>query len=112
MEAAELPTTAAAAPTQAFGGHTPIGELLISAGQLSREQLEAALAEQQGLEEHVRLGELLVARKRVSSKAVAQALAEQHGLEFVDLARVEVESAATSLLTEQFARRAQVLPVR
>jgi type IV pilus assembly protein PilB len=47
-----------------------------------------------------------------SPKTLAQALARQHGLEFVDLARVEVEPAATSLLPEQFARRAQVLPVR
>jgi type IV pilus assembly protein PilB len=39
-------------------------------------------------------------------------LAQEHGLEFVDLARVEVDPAATSLLPEQFARKAQVLPVR
>jgi type IV pilus assembly protein PilB len=111
MEAAELPTSAAA-PTRAFGGHTPIGELLVAAGQLKRDQLDQSLVEQQGLTDHVRLGGILVARNFVTTKALAQALATQHGLEFVDLARVEVESAATSLLTEQFARRAQVLPVR
>src|SRR5436305_7195380 len=109
MEAAELPDRAVAA---AFGQQTPVGELLIRAGHLSPEQLEAALVEQQSLEQHARLGEILVARKAVSPKALAQALAEQSGLEFVDLARVEVESAATQLLGEQFARRAQVLPVR
>jgi type IV pilus assembly protein PilB len=110
VEAAELRPQAAA--NAAFGAHTPIGELLVRAGRLARSQLEEALEEQRRLSEHVRIGELLVARNALSKKALAQALAEQHGLPFVDLARVEVESAATSLLTESFARRTQVLPVQ
>jgi type IV pilus assembly protein PilB len=112
MEAAELPTPPAERPAASFGPRLPLGELLISAGQLTPEQLEQALAEQRGLEQHARLGEILVARNCLTHKQLARALAEQHGLEFVDLARVEVESGAASLLTEQFARRAQVLPVR
>jgi type IV pilus assembly protein PilB len=112
MEAAELPTPPAERPAASFGAHTLLGELLIRANQITPEQLEQALSEQRGLEEHARLGEILVARNYLTRKELARALAEQHGLEFVDLARVEVESGATSLLTEQFARRAQVLPVR
>ena len=111
MEAAEL-SSPSAAPASAFGPQTPIGQLLLRAGELTADQLEAALAEQTGLAEHVRIGEILVSRNWTTRKALAQALAEQHGLEFVDLARVEVDPAATSLLNEQFARRAQVLPVR
>jgi type II secretory ATPase GspE/PulE/Tfp pilus assembly ATPase PilB-like protein len=111
MEAAELPASPVV-PAGAFGAPTPIGVLLVGAGHLTPDQLEQALAEQRGLLEHVRLGEILVARNWITRKALAQALAEQHGLEFVDLARVEVEPDAASLLTEQFARRAQVLPVR
>ena len=104
--------TSLTAPAAAFTPQTPIGELLVRAGHLTAEQLAYALEEQRALGAHVRLGELLIAQRLVNGKAVAQALAAQHGLEFVDLARVEVESAATSLLTEHFARRAQVLPVR
>jgi type IV pilus assembly protein PilB len=89
----------------------PIGELLIHAGRLSRQHLQEALAEQQA-QPGRRLGEILTARGFASTKALAQALAQQHGVEFVDLARVEIEPAAASLLPEQFARRAQVLPVR
>jgi len=110
MEAAELPK--AAVFETALRAHTPIGELLVRAGHLTWERLEQALAEQRTLAEPTRIGEVLVALGWVSPKALAQALAEQHGLEFVDLARVEVEPQAASLLTEQFARRAQVLPVR
>jgi type IV pilus assembly protein PilB len=111
MAAAELPTSAPT-PATSFGPQTPLGELLVRAGELAPEQLEQALTEQRGLEEHVRIGEILVSHNWITRKALAHALAEQHSLEFVDLARVEVDPAATSLLTEQFARRAQVLPVR
>jgi type IV pilus assembly protein PilB len=110
MEAAELPRIGVT--EAAFRAHTPVGELLVRAGHLTWERLENALAEQRTLSEPARIGQILVARNWVSPKALAQALAEQHDLEFVDLARVEVDPRATSLLTEQFARRAQVLPVR
>jgi type IV pilus assembly protein PilB len=100
---------AAAAPSAQ--PRLPLGQLLVQAGRLSAEQLQEALAEQEQSPGR-RLGEILVARGLVPSKVVAQALAHQHGLEFVDLARVEVEPAAASLLPEPFARKAQVLPVR
>ena len=109
MEAAELPTPAAAVP--AAEPRLPLGELLVHAGRLSRQHLQEALVLQQA-EPGRRIGEILAQQGFCSSKYVAQALAHQHGLQYVDLARVEVEPAATSLLTEQFARRAQVLPVR
>jgi type IV pilus assembly protein PilB len=109
VEAAEIPTPAAAAPSGQ--PRELLGELLVRAGTLRAGQLEEALTEQQQRPGR-RIGEILVARGLVSSKTLAQALAHQHGLEFVDLARVEVEPAATSLLPEPFARKAQVLPVR
>ncbi|MGB2952757.1 MAG: GspE/PulE family protein [Gaiellaceae bacterium] len=103
MEAAELPLPSADLDRR-------LGELLVRSGHASLEQVEEALAEQPG--SGLRIGEILVARDAVSTRAVAQALAEQFGLEFVDLAHVEVDPDAASLLTEQFARRAQALPVR
>jgi type IV pilus assembly protein PilB len=111
VEAAELRTPPVPAAVPAAEPRLPLGELLVHAGRLSRQHLQEALAAQAQQPER-RLGELLVERGFVSSKSLAQALAHQHGLQFVDLARVEVEPAATSLLTEQFASRAQVLPVR
>src|SRR5918912_3390629 len=109
MEAAELPTPAAA-PTSVHARGL-LGELLVRRGEVTQDQLEAALAEQK---EHprTRIGELLVASGALTTKALAEALAEQHDLDFVDLARVEVDPNATSLLPEAYARRAQVLPVR
>jgi type IV pilus assembly protein PilB len=103
MEAAELPLHGAEPDRR-------LGELLVRAGHVSSEQVEQALAEQPGT--GLRIGELLVRKHAVTSRHVAQALAEQFGLEFVDLAQVEVDPEAANLLSEQFARRAQALPVR
>src|SRR5438067_6581852 len=111
MEAAELPTPDVPAQAPAAQPRVLLGELLVHAGRLGRQHLQKALAEQ-AAQPGRRLGEILVERGFVSTKILAQALAQQHGLEFVDLARVEIEPAAANLLPEQFARRAQVLPVR
>ena len=87
-----------------------LGELLVDAGQLTTERLEAALNQQQ--EFGRRLGEILLGRGWISSRALAEALARQHDAEFVDLARTQVDPVAAGLLQPQFARRHQALPVR
>jgi type II secretory ATPase GspE/PulE/Tfp pilus assembly ATPase PilB-like protein len=101
---------AAALPVDAASERPLLGELLVEAGQLSRDQLDAALAQQQQFGR--RLGEILVGRGWISSRALAEALARQHGLEFVDLARAQVDPVASGLLQPRFARRHQALPVR
>jgi type II secretory ATPase GspE/PulE/Tfp pilus assembly ATPase PilB-like protein len=88
-----------------------LGELLVRRGDVTQEQLRLALSEQRE-RPTTRIGELLVGRGALTTKALAEALAEQHDLEFVDLARVDVDPNATSLLPEAYARRAQALPVR
>ena len=87
-----------------------LGELLVDAGHLTRDQLEAALNQQQ--EFGRRLGEILLGRGWISSRALAEALARQYDIEFVDLARAQVDPVSAALLQPQFARRHQALPVR
>ena len=87
-----------------------IGSLLIAAGALTHDQLDAALLEQAASGR--RLGELLVERGWATGRAVAEALAEQAGLSFLDLTHAELDRAATGLLPEKFARRYGALPVR
>jgi type IV pilus assembly protein PilB len=87
-----------------------IGALLVAAGALSPDQLDAALLEQAASGR--RLGELLVERGWATGTAVAAALAEQAGLEFIDLKRADLDRAATGLLPEKFARRYGALPIR
>jgi type IV pilus assembly protein PilB len=87
-----------------------LGALLVRAGVLSSEQLEAALADKE--ETGRRLGEILLDRGWVEGAEIAKALAQQHGLQYVDFADTVVESAAVSLLPERLARRYDALPVR
>ncbi len=101
MEAARLPSSNPA---------LRIGEILVRDGHVSTERVEQALARQ--AEVGKPLGRMLVDAGLVSSRAVAQALAEQFGLEFVDLAVVDVDPAASGLITEGFAREHQALPLR
>jgi hypothetical protein len=54
-----------------------IGDILLTAGLLTQEQLEAALEDQEKTGR--RLGEIVVERGFVSGPALANALAEQHG---------------------------------
>src|SRR6266540_980231 len=60
---------------QALRAHRPIGEIFVSAGLISQEQLDRALDEQKRTGQ--RLGEVLVAHGAVSRLELASALAEQ-----------------------------------
>ena len=107
MELRQLPEPL---PTSLDRRGREIGSLLIAAGALTHDQLDAALLEQAASGR--RLGELLVERGFATGTAVAQALAEQAGLPFLDLKRAELDRAATGLLPEKLARRYGALPVR
>ena len=93
----------------AIDGRMRLGALLRRDRLITAEQLEEALVEKE--ETGRRLGEIVVDRGWVTAYALARALAEQQELEFVDLAQVDVDPAATSLLPEKFARRYRALPV-
>ena len=101
---------AAALPVDPAPDRPLLGELLVDAGHLTPEQLDAALNQQQQFGR--RLGEILLGRGWITSRALAEALARQHDAEFVDLARTQVDPVASGLLQPQFARRHQALPVR
>jgi type IV pilus assembly protein PilB len=87
-----------------------IGALLVAAGALTTDQLDAALFDQAASGR--RLGEIVIERGWTSGRAVAQALAEQAGLPFLDLRAVECDRAAARLLAEKLARRYRALPLR
>jgi type IV pilus assembly protein PilB len=108
MEAAGLPD--ADVDLGSTTGRLQLGGLLVRDGLLTPQQLEEAMAEKEvggG-----RLGEIVVRRGWVQGSDVAQALAEQHGLPFLDLAKLEIDSTASHLLTESYARRYRALPVK
>jgi general secretion pathway protein E/type IV pilus assembly protein PilB len=86
-----------------------IGQILISQGILTEDQLRIALLEQ--LKTSQPIGRLLVQLGFVSEATLRDALSEKLGLQSVDLSQIIVDSAALKLLPREFAKRHHLFPV-
>lgn len=86
-----------------------LGMLLVQAGVITQEQLDASLAEAgPGRSLTAVLDETGV----VTETKVAQAVAEQMGLAFIDLGAYDIDANAATSLSSELARRYTVLPVK
>lgn len=88
----------------------PLGEMLVSAGAISSDQLHDALTQQSASGQ--RLGFVLVELGLLSERDLAQALADQLNMEVVDLRHIEVDEELISLLPETMARQLKAVPIR
>jgi general secretion pathway protein E/type IV pilus assembly protein PilB len=86
-----------------------IGQILISQGILTEDQLRIALLEQ--LKTHQPVGKLLVNLGFVSEATLRDALSEKLGLQSVDLTQIVVDSMALQLVPREFSKRHTVFPV-
>jgi type IV pilus assembly protein PilB len=86
-----------------------LGEMLISAGLVSQQQLADALAEQRG--SHQRLGAILVRRGFLTERQMLEVLSQQYGIPTVDLALVTPDPELLKLVPADVARKYCVLPV-
>jgi general secretion pathway protein E/type IV pilus assembly protein PilB len=86
-----------------------IGQILISQGILTEDQLRIALLEQ--LKTHQPVGKLLVNLGFVSEATLRDALSEKLGLQSVDLTQIVVDSVALKLVPRDFAKRHTIFPV-
>jgi len=86
-----------------------IGQILISQGILTEDQLRIALLEQ--LKSRQPVGKLLVQLGFVSEATLRDALSEKLGLQSVDLSQIVVDPAAIRLIPRDFARRHNLFPV-
>jgi len=91
-------------------GRLRLGALLVSAGLITQEQLDAVLERQR--KEGGRLGEILVREGLVSEEDIVTAVARQMRLEVVDPTEVSPEPAAVSLLPRDFIVRHRLMPLR
>ena len=90
-----------------------IGEILISEGKITREQLEMALTMQR--DDARKLGEILLSLGFVTAEDLAQAFAAHLKLEYVviaDLSPDAVDTGVLGLLDEETLRKYMVLPLR
>lgn len=88
----------------------PLGQLLVEANLISKDQLLEALEEQKQ-SVGVRLGEILQRRGWVKNIDVAQALCHHFGIPFVNLRQMDIDPKAVSLVPANFARSHLVIPL-
>ena len=86
-----------------------LGELLVEAGALAAEQLEAAVVESRRLGK--RLGAYLVEEGMVTPEDLATTLSLQLNVPFIDLKRHAVQPQALQLVPEEYARQRDLIPI-
>ena len=86
-----------------------IGDLLVSAGFITEDQLTIALQEQKISKK--RLGEILIEKEFVSEMQMLQVLGNKMGLEIVDLSTYPIDSNAVKTIPSQMATSYCMLPV-
>ena len=87
-----------------------LGDLLVSSGVISQEQLGQALARQ--MESKKRLGEELIDDGIITEQQLIDTLRLQLGIEFVDLSTVEPDPQLVDVLPRNIAKKYGVTPVR
>lgn len=84
-----------------------LGKILVQSGLLTERQLESAIAEAGDLS----LTQAVVMSKLASETDIAKAVASQTGLDYVDIAMLEIDANASTLLSPDLANRYGVLPI-
>jgi transcription termination factor NusA len=87
-----------------------LGEILVSRGLINRQELDAGLAAQKTSRQ--KLGELLVESGYISEDALYPILAEKLGLEYRRIENTDVDYQLSYLVSERFAERNLVLPLK
>ena len=96
--------------TQAMLSHArPLGQLLISKGILSEDQLRIALLEQ--MKSNRPIGKLLVSLGFVSEATLRDALSESLGKQSVNLSNAIIDPSALKLVPRDLAKRHHLLPL-
>lgn len=88
-----------------------VGDLLVTKGLVSPEQIEKALAYQKDRGHQKLLGEVLVELEYVSEYQVMETLAEAYGVPFVKLQANVTDPAVASVLPQEFQDSQCVLPL-
>ena len=87
----------------------PLGERLIAAGLITRDQLQVALTEQSRRDEP--LGRILVRLGLISEGVMRDTLGESLGHDSIDLSTVIPDPDALSMVSKDIARRYHLLPI-
>ena len=89
--------------------HLKLGDLLVDAGAIPLNTLEAALEEQKISK--MRLGEILIKNSWLTERQLAEALSRQLKLPLVSLARYRPTREAIRIIPEPVAQRLEIVPL-
>ena len=87
-----------------------LGELLVSAGVITDEELQRGLALQKDTKD--RLGTVLINNGIISESELIEALQMQLGIEYIDLSKVTLPTELAQILPKNIAMQYQVVPVK
>ncbi len=87
-----------------------LGDLLVSSGVITAEQLNEALEKQK--EEGKRLGTVLIDNKIITENQLIDTLQLQLGMEFIDLNNVNISPDMAKILSKNIAKKHMVIPVK
>ncbi|MDR0952410.1 MAG: GspE/PulE family protein [Oscillospiraceae bacterium] len=87
-----------------------LGDLLLSIGLITQQQLDSALQQQRGTGK--RLGNVLVETGFVSEQQLIEALQLQLGIEFVDLSKTVIPAEMAQLLPKSISKKYGVVPLK
>ena len=86
-----------------------LGELLLYAGKISREQLNEAIEIQKTTK--MKLGEIIVSRGWLKPEEIVEALERQLGFPEVDLSRYEINSNVATLIPESIVKKYKLIAI-
>lgn len=87
-----------------------LGDILISMGYITEEQLKSALEMQKGTKK--RLGAVLIENGAINEKQLIDALVMHLGVEFINLSNVVIQPEMTQYLSKNLAQKFNIVPVK
>ena len=87
-----------------------LGDILISDGLLTQEQLEEALTQQK--QTHERLGAVLIEYGYITEKELIDALRNQLGIDFIDLTKTTIDPSMSRYIPKALAQEYEIVPIQ
>ncbi len=90
--------------------HMQLGELLVSAGSITRDQLEDALRLQKQSKD--RIGTVLINNGFITEQKLIEVLQMQLGIEYIDLTKTAIPTEMAQVIPKAIAQQYQIVPIK
>jgi type IV pilus assembly protein PilB len=88
-----------------------IGDIFVSSGLITKEQLNEALEKQRQLGMGQKIGDVLVSMGLITERDKVRCLGKQWGVPYVDLTEYPIDEDAVRCISQEIARRYKVIPI-